>query len=99
MTGPRRAMGMDCWAHKHREMVPLELHHVWPVGEGGPNVKANRVSVCSNAHSSVHDLLSKMLAAHTTDIPWTVRRRYGRKVRRLATAGYLAILTQRIVVP
>lgn len=93
------AMGRDCWAHRHRDDVPLEDHHVWPVGNGGPNVRTNKVRICSNAHSSVHDLLSKMLAAHTTAVPWAVRRRYGRKVRRLATAGFQAITTRVIVTP
>jgi 5-methylcytosine-specific restriction endonuclease McrA len=92
-------MGRDCWAHHHRDDVPLELHHVWPRGEGGPDTKANRVSVCSNAHSSTHDLLTKMMKAHTQDIPWRTRMRYGRKVRRLAVAGYLATITRKVVQP
>lgn len=92
-------MGRDCWAHRHRDDVPLELHHVWPKGVGGPDAKANRVLICSNAHSSTHDLLAKMVKARTVDLPWLVRRRYGRKVRRLAVAGYIAQTTQRIVQP
>jgi hypothetical protein len=98
-VNPRRAMGSNCWAHKHRELVPIEVHHVWPLGAGGPNVRENKVSVCSNAHSSCHDLLLKMLNAHTTALPWLVRRRYGRKVRRLAEAGYQAIQTKTVVTP
>lgn len=97
--GPIRTIGTDCWAHKHREYVPLEVHHIFPVGNGGPNVAANRIRICSNAHSATHDLLAKMLKAHTTDVPWSVRRRYGRKVRRLAVAGYQAITTRTIVTP
>jgi len=92
-------MGMECWAHKHREFVPYEDHHVWPKGEGGPDVKANKVRICANAHSSTHDLLSKMLKAKSARLPWVVRRRYGRKVRRLAAAGYEAITTRTIVTP
>jgi 5-methylcytosine-specific restriction endonuclease McrA len=88
------AMGRECWAHTHREDVPLELHHVWPKGQGGPDVKANRVVICSNAHSAAHDLLAKMLKEHTTALPWSVKRRYGRKVRRLAEVGYAAITTK-----
>ena len=93
------AMGTTCWAHRHRELVPIERHHVWPLGENGPNSKDNIVDLCANAHSATHDLLGKMLKAHTADLPWTVRRRYGRKVRRLAEAGYLAILTRAVVSP
>lgn len=92
-------MGRDCWAHRHRDDVPLEDHHVWPVGNGGPNVRTNKVRICSNAHSATHDLLTKMLAAGTTSVPWKLRRRYGRKVRRLAAAGYKAIHLRVIVSP
>lgn len=93
------AMGRNCWAHVHRDDVPLEDHHVWPLGNGGPNVKANRLRVCSNAHSSTHDLLAKMLAAPAGRVPWRVRIRYGRKVRCLAAAGYQAITTRTVVAP
>lgn len=92
-------MGRNCWAHRHRDDVPLEVHHVWMLSAGGPNVAANKVTICSNAHSSCHDLLAKMLKAHTEKVPWRVRRRYGRGVRRLATAGYQAITTRTIVAP
>lgn len=94
-----RIMGTDCWAHTHREYVPLEEHHVWPVGTGGPNVKANRIRICSNAHSACHDLLSKMVKADTTALPWVLRRRYGRRVRRLAVAGFTAMQTGKITQP
>jgi hypothetical protein len=95
-----RAMGQkECWAHRHREQVPLEVHHVWMVSAGGPNVAANRITICANAHSSTHDLLSKMVKADTVNVPWRVRRLYGRKVRRLAVAGFQAIKTRTIVTP
>jgi hypothetical protein len=67
---PMQAMGTNCWAHKHTELVPLEVHHVWPLGEGGPNIAANKISICSNAHSSAHDLLAKMLKAADGLLPW-----------------------------
>lgn len=93
------AMGRNCWAHRHREDVPLEVHHVWPLGNGGPNVKPNKVTICSNAHSAGHDLLDKMLKAGTADLPWKVRRRYGYRVRRIAAAGFKAITTRTVVTP
>lgn len=92
-------MGRACWAHRHRDDVPMELHHVWPKGNGGPDAKPNRVMLCSNAHSSTHDLLTKMLRAGTPGLPWAIRRRYGRRVRRLAAAGFQAITTHAIVAP
>ena len=97
MTHSYKAMGTDCYAHHHRELVPLEVHHVWPLGERGPNVAANKVSICSNAHSSAHDLLAKMLKAPDGLVPWPVRRRYGARVRRIAQAGYEAIRRGEVV--
>lgn len=87
----RGAMGTTCAAHNHRELVPLERHHVWPLGEGGPDTSANIAVVCSNAHSATHDLLAKMLKG---PVPWTVRRRYGLRVRGLAKRGYDQILAE-----
>jgi hypothetical protein len=99
MTTPMQAMGTDCWAHRHRELVPLEVHHIWPKGDRGPDVAANRISICSNAHSSTHDLLAKILKADGGRVPWPVRRRYGMRVRHLAEAGYRAIQSGQIVRP
>jgi hypothetical protein len=90
------AMGRDCWCHRHRDDVPLEVHHVWPLGNGGPDIKANRVSVCSNAHSATHDLLSRMVKSGGR-VPWTVRIRYGRRVRQLAATGYAAIQARTVI--
>jgi hypothetical protein len=52
VTEPFTAMGRRCAAHNHREDVPLEVHHVWPTGKGGPDVAWNRVTVCANAHGA-----------------------------------------------
>jgi hypothetical protein len=86
-------MGMTCAAHRHRSLVPVEWHHIFPLGDGGPNVAANRVALCSNAHSAVHDLLDKMRRAGGA-VPWPVRRRYGAAVRRLAALAWLHIEAQ-----
>jgi hypothetical protein len=94
MTGPVTAMGTNCWAHKHRELVPIEVHHVFPLGDGGPNVAANKVPICSNAHSSAHDLLDKMRKG---PVPWPVRRRYGVRVRHIAATGWEAIQRQEVI--
>lgn len=96
------AMGRNCYAHRHRDDVPIEVHHVWPLGNGGPDRAANRIPLCSNAHSAVHDYLTRLLKAHPAgaitipaprppSLPWRVRMRYGRKVRRVAEAGFAAI--------
>jgi hypothetical protein len=90
------AMGTNCWAHRHRELVPIEIHHVWPLGDGGPNASGNKVALCANAHSSTHDLLAKMKHSRTVHLPEPVQRMYGVKVRRLARAGFNAIATNQV---
>jgi HNH endonuclease len=86
-----------CEVHIHRSFVPLEVHHVWPKGEGGPDIPANRVTLCSNGHGQVHDLLAKV--KHAGDIkavPLTVRLRYGRKVRKVAYLGWQRMQAKRL---
>jgi len=80
-------MNMGCEVHKHRELVPIERHHVWPLGQGGPNVEANKVTVCANGHYSIHALLDLLLKGRGK-VPWTTRRQYGRGVRKYAQLGY-----------
>jgi hypothetical protein len=86
---------VECVAHRHRELVPIEQHHVWPLGRGGPDVPANIVMVCENAHGSIHSLLDLLLKS-SGSVPWTTRRRYGRKVRELAVKGFEAIRSGKV---
>lgn len=79
-----------CFAHKHRDEVPLDLHHVWPLGEGGPDVKSNLVRLCPNAHRQVHSYI-RLLKKHNGKAPWLKRKFYGRWVRYVGQAGYDAI--------
>jgi hypothetical protein len=84
---PRAAMGITCACHTHRELVPQEVHHIWPKGMGGPDTAANKVRICSNAHGAIHDFLDKLIKGNGR-VPWTVARHYGRAVRRYAQQGY-----------
>lgn len=92
-------MGMQCAVHVHREMVPQEDHHVWPLGDGGPNVAANKVRVCANAHYSIHaylDLLREFApgaAEDSTAVPYVLRRQFGARARGLALDGWRQIVS------
>lgn len=83
----RGASGRDCAVHVHRSLVPIEVHHIHPLGMGGPDVAANRVRVCANGHSSTHYALD-LLRAYRGRPPWRLYVRYGWRVRRLARRGY-----------
>lgn len=89
---PLTAMGRFCAAHHHREMVPIEKHHIFPLGDGGPDTAANKIQVCANAHSSIHYLID--LCRKYGDyklVPYEQRRTFGLKVRNLAFQGWLQI--------
>jgi 5-methylcytosine-specific restriction endonuclease McrA len=86
-------MGTTCAVHHHREKVPLNDHHIWPLGHDGPDLAWNRVTLCMNGHGSVHAYLD-LLLDHDGKLPWKVRREYGRHVRALAQKGYDAILSK-----
>ena len=79
--------GLDCAAHKHDSLVPLEDHHVHPLGYHGPDVKANKVRICANAHSDAHYMLELMLKKKAFDA-----REYGGGVRAIALRGYAAVM-------
>lgn len=70
-----------------------EVHHVWPLGAGGPDVPANKVVVCATGHNNIHDLLSRWLKANA-DPGWDVQRHYTRQERALAQLGFERIKRQ-----
>jgi 5-methylcytosine-specific restriction endonuclease McrA len=79
--------GHNCAAHKHPMLVPLEVHHIWPLGYHGPDILTNKVTICANAHSDIHYLLEAMLRQH----PYNLSE-YGPAVRALARRGYNAVM-------
>src|SRR6266540_3501911 len=87
VTRNKVAMEQQCAVHKHWSRIPIEVHHVWPKGMGGPDVASNRVPVCANGHSLIHEYLRKLVKGEG-QVPWLQRRLYGRKVRALAERGY-----------
>lgn len=79
-------MGQECVCHHHRELVPIEKHHIWPLGMGGPDAEYNKVPVCANAHYSIHAFMDLLVKGEGAQPPtW---RQYGAKVRRYARSGY-----------
>jgi hypothetical protein len=83
----RMPMGLTCVVHTHRSWVPVEQHHVWPVGMGGPNVASNKISVCANAHYSIHEFL-RQLMLHNGCVPGSLSRHFSPKVKQYAILGW-----------
>lgn len=78
-----------CECVKVHRPTPTELHahHVWPKGEGGPDVRANLVYICPTTHSSIHKLWRLMDHYHG-DVPPGERRPFARYVRDLVQRGW-----------
>lgn len=45
-----------CVVHAYHwpPLLETQLHHVWPLGMGGPDVKENKVWVCPTGHRNIH---------------------------------------------
>lgn len=84
MTTP---MSDECAVHEHREWVPVNQHHVWPVGLGGPDTPGNRIQVCANGHYAIHEFM-RQLILHGGDVPWKLAQHFGSKVRHYARDGW-----------
>lgn len=82
---------LDCAAHRHDHLVPVESHHVHPLGYHGPDTAANRTQVCANAHSDAHYLLARLLKTGG-HLPWAEERTYGIGVRAIAHRGFAAVM-------
>ncbi len=86
-------MGLVCAAHKHDTWVPMNDHHIWPLGDGGPDVAANKVTLCANAHYSVHAVLDHIEKRAKADLlpEWDFMRRFSPVIRELAWRGWWQI--------
>jgi hypothetical protein len=88
-------MGVKCAVHTHDSWVPLNDHHIWPLGDGGPDTADNKITVCCNAHYSIHamiDYLTKCIVKEHVDPQWSYLRRFSPAVRELAWEGFNAIM-------
>lgn len=77
----------NCAVHKHRTLGAIDMHHVWPLGLGGPDVEENLIPLCPNGHREVHEYI-RHLTKRGGKVPWKLRRYYGRKTRAVAERGY-----------
>ncbi|RYG84866.1 MAG: hypothetical protein EON59_13160, partial [Alphaproteobacteria bacterium] len=50
----------------------LEVHHLKPLGEGGPDIVENAIAICPNCHRALHHAIDR--AARRSDIEGRVAR-------------------------
>ena len=78
----------------HNKHIPNphlnERHHVWPLGEGGPDIPENIVVVCPTGHFNIHALL-KLFKLHAGPPPYTELRQFTHGERNVAELGYVRL--------
>jgi hypothetical protein len=81
-----------CIVHKRHipESRQNQRHHVYPLGEGGPNIEDNIIAVCPTGHMNIH-LLLKEYKLYSGRVPYTVMRQYSLDERKYAELGYKRI--------
>lgn len=75
----------------HRQHLPEprvnHRHHVWPLGDGGPDTAENKVVICPSGHYNIHHLIDEY-RLHGGVLSYSVTRRYSRAERVLAKLGW-----------
>lgn len=96
--------GHECRCVSEHIPAPLdpERHHVWPLGNGGPDIMENRVWLCPTTHTNAHEILRHM--GKEGLLTWgEVLAMYDERVTRaayeVAVIGYLRIFHRRMDPP
>lgn len=86
-SGERRCV---CVTQHRPKPVILHSHHVWPLGEGGPDIQANLLWLCPTSHSAVHELWRLTVKAAKAGVPisWRERRLFSEYIRGVTARGY-----------
>ncbi len=52
----------------HGSAAPLatQLHHVWPLGMGGPDEDENLVEICPTGHVNIHTIIDNLIDGEPT---------------------------------
>jgi 5-methylcytosine-specific restriction endonuclease McrA len=66
--------------------LELHKHHVWPLGEGGPDARENLVILCPTSHSNVHRLW-RLYEQYNGRPPWDILRNYSEYARAIVEKG------------
>lgn len=67
---------------------PMELHkhHIWPMGEGGPDTKANLLLLCPTTHVNVHRLW-RLYEKNNGRPAWDILKNYSEYARYVVEKG------------
>ena len=72
--------------HRPKPLI-LHAHHVWPLGDGGPDEDENLVWLCPTTHNNVHQLWRLTKKFDQGVVPLTLRRPYTDYAREIVDRG------------
>lgn len=89
-----RTTSQPCQIHTTRHIPEPHVnhrHHVYPLGDGGPDIEDNIIVICPTGHFNTHDLLAhyRMLQGK---VPYAILKRYSVGERKYAELGYNRII-------
>lgn len=70
-------------------------HHVWPLGDGGPDSPTNVVVVCPTGHENIH-LLIRLLKKYNGILSRFMLRGFSKEEIKLAYLGYERLTKRRM---
>jgi hypothetical protein len=87
----------------HKQHTPKshinEIHHVWPKGDGGPDIPQNRIVVCATGHNNIHaliDLYRKAWKDGQREPTFLELSHWGASEQKVAALGWQRIQQQRM---
>lgn len=88
-TGSIRTTVQPCELHKRHlpESHINHRHHIWSLGDGGPDIQDNIVVACPTGHYNIHSLLQEY-KTHMGNVPYHILRQYSFDERKYAELGY-----------
>lgn len=84
-----RTTSADCLIHSAHKPTPHlnHRHHVWPLGEGGPNIEDNIVVACPTGHVNIHEVI-KLYTLYMGRPPYKELRRFSFNERKYGKLGF-----------
>jgi hypothetical protein len=86
--------GGERWCYCVKDHVPKQLpmeaeaHHIWPLGEGGPDISVNMIYVCPTTHTKIHNLWRLYDKYDPGKVPYNIIDNYSLYVRRIVLDGW-----------
>ncbi len=65
----------------------LHRHHVWPLGEGGPDIDSNLMILCPTMHANAHKLWRRYKKLGGPP-PWSELREFAPYCRYIVSIGW-----------